>query len=94
MAGATYVPDLAGIELAGELAGALGVKLAADQMVDEAKSIAPVDTGRFQDSIHAEIDGTEAAVGSDVEYAVYLEFGTSDTPTFATLRRASESTHI
>jgi len=92
--GVTYVPNVAVIDAVAAAAGALGVGLAADEMVEEAKSIAPVDTGAFQASIHAEVDGLTAAVGSDIEYAVYLEFGTSDTPTFATLRRASEATHI
>jgi hypothetical protein len=59
-----------------------------------AKAIAPVDTGAYRDSIEADVDfggpGGEirGVMFSDIRYAPYLEFGTSDTPTFATLRRA------
>lgn len=43
-----------------------------------AKAICPVDTGRFRNSItHAQLDGTHEAVGTNVEYARYVEQGTS-----------------
>lgn len=67
----------------------------ADEIATKARGIAPVDTGTYRDSIQVITghDGGEpsAAVYSDVEYAPFLEFGTSDTPTFAVFRRASES---
>ena len=57
-----------------------------------AKSIAPVNTGAFAASIKGEVlyeGGTiRGRLSADVRYAIYLEFGTSDTPTFATLRTA------
>lgn len=57
-----------------------------------AKSIAPIDTGAFQGSITGEVvyEGglIRGRLSSDIAYAPYLEYGTSDTPTFATLRRA------
>lgn len=46
-----------------------------------AKRLCPVDTGRLRSSItHAlgvDVQGLKADIGSDVEYAVYVELGTS-----------------
>ena len=46
----------------------------------DAKRLCPVDTGRLRNSIHTELvlteSGGEAHVGSNVEYAAYLEYGT------------------
>lgn len=43
-----------------------------------AKAICPVDTGRLRNSItHAQLDGTHEAIGTNVEYARYVELGTS-----------------
>lgn len=89
-----YVPNLAGIEAAGKAGGRIGQELAGDQILDTAISIAPVLTGAYQSSIYKSTDGDDVIVGSDIRYAVYLEFGTSDTPVFATLRRASEAAHV
>lgn len=67
----------------------------AQELENEAKSIAPVSTGAFQDSLTGEVrmgdDGWEAVLTTDSPYWPYLEFGTSDTPIFATLRRALEA---
>lgn len=45
-----------------------------------AKQIAPVDTGRLRSSVEYEVGrdsrGLVARIGTDVTYAVYLEFGT------------------
>ena len=41
-----------------------------------AKSNAPVDTGRLRNSITHEVDGQEVYIGSNVEYAIYVEMGT------------------
>lgn len=66
----------------------------AEPIAEKARSIAPVDTGAYQASIRAvsgEEDGkVQARVISDVDYAAFLEFGTTTNPAFATLRRASE----
>ena len=49
-------------------------------MEDEAKRLCPVDTGRLQDSIGTVIDDSGKTIigrmGTDVEYAPYVEFGT------------------
>lgn len=54
------------------------VKRAALNVQNNAKRAAPVDTGRLRNSIAHEIegDGLEATVGTNVEYAPFVEFGT------------------
>ena len=42
-----------------------------------AKAKAPVDTGRLRNSITHEVDGNDVYIGSNVEYAPYVELGTS-----------------
>lgn len=43
-----------------------------------AQLLAPVDTGRLRNSItHAVIDENSVAIGTNVEYAIYQELGTS-----------------
>lgn len=43
-----------------------------------AKQSAPVDTGRLRNSLHHEMEGEDTVdIGSDVEYAIYQELGTS-----------------
>lgn len=43
-----------------------------------AKDLAPVDTGRLRDSISHKVDEEEKAayIGSDLDYAAYVELGT------------------
>jgi HK97 gp10 family phage protein len=41
-----------------------------------AKEACPVDTGNLRSSIHIETGDCEATVGTNVEYASYVEFGT------------------
>ncbi|MFE7029450.1 HK97-gp10 family putative phage morphogenesis protein [Streptomyces sp. NPDC057621] len=48
----------------------------AEQGRDYARFIAPVDTGRYRDSIEARKDGNEAEVVSDVDHAPFVEYGT------------------
>lgn len=43
-----------------------------------AQLLAPVDTGRLRNSIsHSIIDDNSVAIGTNVEYAIYQEMGTS-----------------
>lgn len=92
MAEPLFVPNPAlGAELEREGTLVPDERAAADAIAAYAKTIAPVDSGAFQASIRVSEDGHDVAVYSDVAYAPYLEFGTSDTPTFATLRRAGEA---
>lgn len=42
-----------------------------------AKALCPVDTGRLRNSITHQTDETSTMVGTNVEYAPYVELGTS-----------------
>lgn len=49
-----------------------------NRMVELAKQIVPVRTGRLRDSIMMKSNGPDMIViGSDVDYSVYVELGTS-----------------
>lgn len=41
----------------------------------DAKAMAPVDTGHLRDSIDSEIRGETARIGTDLNYALYVEEG-------------------
>lgn len=41
--------------------------------------LAPVDTGRLRGSITHEVEGDTVYIGTNVEYAPYVEYGTSKT---------------
>lgn len=41
-----------------------------------AKDLAPVDTGNLRNSITHEVDGNTVYIGTNVEYAPYVELGT------------------
>jgi hypothetical protein len=64
----------------------------ADRVVQVAQATAPVDTGRYRSSIHKE-DGPDGSVliASNVDYAVYLEFGTRRMRAFRTLGSALDA---
>lgn len=59
-----------------------------------AKERTPVDTGRLRSSISGQVEGTgtgvRGRVGTNVEYAPYVEFGTFRTPPRAMLRGGVE----
>lgn len=74
------------------LAAALGVAAAktipaataavaetANDAAETARGLAPVDTGALRGSIDVTVSGLSAEVGSDIRYAGYVEYGTSDT---------------
>jgi HK97 gp10 family phage protein len=65
-----------------------------EAVVEEARRIAPVDTGDLAASIHAveeTVDGGPGvAIVADVSYAAFVELGTSDTPAQPYLRPALE----
>lgn len=42
----------------------------------DAKAMCPVDTGGLRKSITSEVSGTTGVVGTNKEYAMYVEFGT------------------
>lgn len=64
----------------------------AKQGAEDARALAPVDEGTYRDSIDGDViveDGVPVARwGSDDPKWAYIEYGTEDTPAFATLRRS------
>lgn len=59
-----------------ELATKAGLTAAAMVVQGQAVLLCPVDTGRLRQSINYRVSNTEAAIGTNVEYAPYVEFGT------------------
>ena len=53
------------------------IEKAALTLEKNAKQNCPVDTGKLRASISTEVGNLEAEVGTNVEYALYVEFGTS-----------------
>lgn len=51
----------------------------AQELQADAKSRAPVDTGALRDSIYIRGGKDFRTVGSDIRYARFVEYGTSDT---------------
>ncbi|MEC3974739.1 HK97 gp10 family phage protein [Amycolatopsis sp. H20-H5] len=42
---------------------------------EDARALAPVDTGHLRESVDSEINGDTARIGSDLNYALYVEEG-------------------
>lgn len=82
MAGYTVFDEAALAELLASESGPTGAALARSAISVEgaAKRLCPVDTGRLRSSIHHELGqdsrGLVARIGTDVEYAAHVEFGT------------------
>jgi hypothetical protein len=66
----------------------------AEEGAQHARANAPVASAEYRDSIEADVEetpeGWAGLVIAGAPHSVYVEFGTEDTPTFATLRRAGE----
>ncbi|MFB9924872.1 HK97 gp10 family phage protein [Amycolatopsis halotolerans] len=45
------------------------------EVLDDAKRLVPVDTGHLRESLSSEINGDTARIGSDLNYALYVEEG-------------------
>jgi HK97 gp10 family phage protein len=75
--------------------GALLLETIAVSIEAAAKRICPVDTGRLRGSITHEVNASpgkiEGRVGSNVEYAAYVELGTRHTPAQPYLRPALQA---
>ena len=54
-----------------------------------AKKATPVDTGRLRNSISHAVDGEAVYIGSNVEYAPYVELGTSCAKAHHMLQKAA-----
>jgi len=61
-----------------DVESSVSVRAAAEATEARARTMAPVRTGRLRESISSDHDGTEATVTADADYAVYVEFGTSN----------------
>ncbi len=86
-----YIPNPAMIpELMAspELAVEMGVRGAAIASI--ASDLAPVLTGALAASLDYQVGPGEVTISSDVPYAAYVEFGTSDTPAQPFLRPAGD----
>lgn len=64
---------------------------ATEPALREAQRLAPVDTGEYRDSLQIVEDANGVRLMSDDDKASYIEFGTSDTPAFAPLRKGTEA---
>ena len=54
-----------------------GVAKATQYVCDRAKDLCPVDTGNLRNSISCESDGLEGCIYTNVDYSVWVEYGTS-----------------
>ena len=61
------------------------------EMVDLARSLAPVDTGALRDSIYARGSGFDLEFGNAVDYGAYQEFGTRFQPGTPHIRPALDA---
>ena len=59
-----------------DLATKAGLTVAAMLVQGQAKLLCPVDLGRLRNSITYRIGMNEASIGTNLEYAPYVEFGT------------------
>jgi phage gpG-like protein len=57
----------------------------------QAKELVPVDTGNLKGSITHRVDGDAAIVGTNVEYAEHVEYGTSRMAERSYLRAAIDA---
>lgn len=64
-----------------------------DAWVANIQSEGLVDTGRYRDSISIGEQDGEHVVYTDVDYARFLEFGTSRTPAHPAAERAADESH-
>lgn len=53
-----------------------GLKVCGEKAVGFAQNKCPVDTGRLRHSISYSVEGDECYIGTNVEYAPYVEMGT------------------
>jgi len=85
------IARLAALAAASEKAVDAGAEVGAQAVLNVAEATVPVDTGTLRDSLHVDQDTDGVLVGSDVPYAVFVEYGTSDTPSQPFLRPALDS---
>jgi hypothetical protein len=62
----------------------------AHKAADYWRSISPVDTGTYRDSVHVKTDGGKVEVGSDDPIANLIEYGSIHNPEFAPRAKTQE----
>lgn len=76
-----FLEDMANWFSAFEVDGRKGALRLAIEIQNRARQLCPVDTGRLRNSIHFEegqdAEGYYIDVGTNVEYAAFVEYGTS-----------------
>lgn len=55
-----------------------------------AKALCPVDTGRLRNSISHAVEGDSVYIGTNVEYAIYVEKGTRKMQAYPYLKPAAQ----
>lgn len=95
MVTARYVPNPALIPRLA-VAPVVNAALASEAagIAERARQLAPVETGALASSIEVDPSAGEARVVVNVPYAIFVEYGTSDTPAFAFLRGAAGSSGL
>lgn len=80
-------------EVKSELKRKIAIALAGtgNKVESSAKVLAPVRTGRLRDSITHIVDDYSVTIGTNVEYASYVELGTSEQGGHPYLRPAVEN---
>ena len=69
-----------------------GLEICGGKAESYAKELCPVDTGRLRNSIsHAQMDEKAEVIGSNVEYAPFVELGTRKMAAKPYLRPAAEN---
>lgn len=53
-----------------------GISEGGQVVTDEAIALCPYDTGELRKSIHKTVNGLHCDIGTNKEYAMYVEFGT------------------
>lgn len=72
--------DLAALDAEVHIAAQKELARMAEHAVHIARSLAPVRTGKLRESIHAAVVADGVVIGSDLPYALPVEFGSEDTP--------------
>lgn len=63
----------------------------ATEIVNEAREVAPVDTGYFQSEFFVETEGRRVFAVNGADDASYIEYGTLDTPPAAVMTDSARS---
>jgi HK97 gp10 family phage protein len=89
---ATYISNRSSVDAHVSAATARALEIIGGKAEGYAKAICPVDTGRLRNSItHQQYDETTEVIGTNVEYAPFVELGTHKMAERPYLRPAAEN---